>query len=121
MEVEHVKEKARMPETDLTNAAVDSVMPAWTIFSSHGMVLFYVAAHPDVTLRETAVALGITERRVVSIIKDLTNAGMVHIERRGRRNHYALNPEARLRHPTLSHVPLARIAAALKPGEHSEK
>ena len=40
---------------------------------------------------------------------------MVAVERRGRRNTYALNPDARLRHPTLKHVPLSRIVAAVAP------
>lgn len=108
-----------MPETEQNGGTPDSVMPPWTVFSSHGMVLFYVAANPDATLRATAMALGVTERRVAGIIRDLANEGMVHIERRGRRNHYILNPEARLRHPTLSHIPLGRIAAALGTGNHA--
>jgi hypothetical protein len=41
---------------------------------------------------------------------------MVRVERRGRRNHYAVDPEARLRHPTLAHVPLGRIIAAVGSG-----
>ena len=85
----------------------------WTIFSSHGHVLFYLAAKPDATLRATADALGLTERRVASIVRDLAEAGMVRGERRGRRNHYTVDPEARLRHPTLAHVTLGRIIAAV--------
>ena len=108
-----------MPETAQPGAPPAGVMPPWTIFSSHGMVLFYVAANPDATLRVAATALGVTERRVAGIIKDLASAGMVHVERRGRRNHYVLNPEARLRHPTLSHIPLGRIAAALERGNRT--
>lgn len=96
-------------------------MPPWTIFSSHGMVLFFVAANPDATLRTTAVALGLTERRVSGIVKDLASVGMVRVERRWRRNHYILNPEARLRHSTLSHISLGRIAAALGDLEHPTK
>ncbi len=86
---------------------------SWTIFSSHGHVLFYLAANPDATLRATADALGLTERRVTTIVGDLVEAGMVRGERRGRRNHYTVDPEARLRHPTLAHVTLGRIIAAV--------
>lgn len=56
---------------------------------------------------------------MTGIVWDLANAGMVRVERRGRHNHYALNPEARLRHPTLSHISLGRIAAALGTGNEA--
>ena len=56
-----------------------------------------------------------TERHVARIVKDLATAGMVGVERRGRRNTYTVNPEARLRHPTLAHVPLKRIIDAVAP------
>jgi DNA-binding MarR family transcriptional regulator len=108
-----------MHKAEHNGATPESVRPPWLVFSSHGMVLFYVAANPDATLRATAMALGVTERRVAGIIKDLASAGMVKVERRGRRNHYVLNPEARLRHPTLSHIPLGRIAAALGTGNRA--
>ena len=88
------------------------------VFSSHGLTLLYLAANPDATLRAAAAALGLTERRVAGIVKDLAAAGLVAVERRGRRNHYAVAPEARLRHPTLAHVPLGRIVAAFFGSHH---
>ena len=44
-------------------------------------------------------------------------AGMVVITRPGpgRRNTYTANSQARLRHPTLAHVPLGRIITAVAP------
>ena len=64
----------------------------WTLLSNHGLALFHVAANPSSTLREIAVALGITERQVVRIMKDLVEVGI------GRRNCYSINSEADLRH-----------------------
>ncbi|MDP9473255.1 MAG: winged helix-turn-helix domain-containing protein [Chloroflexota bacterium] len=97
----------------------------WTVFSNHGMVLFYVAANPSATLRVISDALGITERQVARIVKDLAEAGMIAVERRGARNAYTVNPEAHLRHPTLAHVPLGPIMAALlsasKPTDGTEE
>ncbi len=87
----------------------------WTIFSNHGMVLFHIAAAPNSTLRQLALRLGITERQVATIVKDLAAAGMLKIERHGRRNSYSINPDAHLRHPTLAHIPLRRIIAAVVP------
>ncbi len=87
----------------------------WTIFSSHGLVLFYLAANPEATQRAVSDALGLTERQVSRVVKDLEAAGMVLVRRqdRPRRNTYAVDPEARLRHPTLAHVPLRAIIAAV--------
>ena len=64
-------------------------------------------------MRQVSDALGLTERRVASIVKGLAAVGMVQVARRGRRNTYAVEPTARLRHPTLSYVPLGRIVAAV--------
>ncbi len=85
------------------------------VLSNHGMVLFHLAANPQLTQRELSDALGITERRVAQIVKDLATADMIRIERRGSRNYYEVNPDAPLRHPTLAHIPLRRIIAALLP------
>ncbi len=87
----------------------------WAIFSHHGHVLFYVAANPSATIRAISDALGISERHVAHCLKQLQTAGMVHAERAGRRNFYTVNPEARLRHPTLAHITLDRIVQAVTP------
>ena len=87
----------------------------WTVLSNHGMVLFHLAANPDQTQRELAYALGITEHRVGMIIKELEEAGMVQVDRSGWRNSYSVNPDAHLRHATLSHIPLWRLIEAVRP------
>ncbi len=48
-------------------------------------------------------------------------AGMVQVERAGRRNSYTINPQARLRHPTLAHITLDRIVQAVSPPPSSEE
>lgn len=87
----------------------------WTILSSRGMVLLHLAAHPDLTQRELAHALSITENRVGTIVGELEAADMVGVDRGGWRNSYRVNPEADLRHPTLSHIPLRRLIDAVRP------
>ncbi len=89
--------------------------PDWTILSSHGMVLFHIAANPDITLRELSDTLGLTERWIAHIVKDLAAADMLRVQRRGLRNYYEVNPDARFRHPTLAHIPLSRIITAVAP------
>jgi DNA-binding transcriptional ArsR family regulator len=85
----------------------------WTVFSSHGLVLLCLAATPGATLRRVSDALGITERQVARIVGDLREAGMVTVRREGRRNAYAVDRRARLRHPTLADVPLGRLLDAV--------
>jgi hypothetical protein len=87
----------------------------WNLMASHGVVLFYIAANPEATMREMADVLGITERRIARIVKDLAEANMIMVERIGRRNLYAINSDARFRHPTLSHIPLSRFVEAINP------
>jgi hypothetical protein len=87
----------------------------WTIFSNHGIVLLHVAANPNITLRQLSDTLSITERQVFRILKDLAVADMIQVKRQGRCNCYVINPEAHLRHPTLSHIPLQRIITTVVP------
>ena len=85
----------------------------WTLMASHGVVLFYIAASPDKTMREMAEALELTERRIVRIVRDLSDAGMLEVTKSGRRNVYRVNEDASFRHPTLSHVKLSALVQAL--------
>lgn len=60
------------------------------LLTNHGRALLCVAHDPDVRLRDIAVSLGITERRVFGIINELVEAGYVLKERVGRRNRYVV-------------------------------
>jgi DNA-binding IclR family transcriptional regulator len=73
-------------------------MSSWTFFSHHAHVLLCIARDPDARLREIATAVGITERAVQAIVNDLVTEGYVERTRVGRRNHYAVDPKAPLRH-----------------------
>lgn len=75
----------------------------WTFLSNHAHVLVCLANDADCRLRDVARQVGITERRVNGIIADLERAGIVTVTKIGRRNSYAINTKARLRHPLESH------------------
>ena len=81
---------------------------------THGIVLFYIAATPDSTLREISEVLGFTERRISQVVKDLAEAEMLRITKVGRRNSYAVKPDATFRHPTLSHITLGTFLRILQ-------
>ena len=73
---------------------------SWTFLTNHARVLFCLAEEPDLRLREAAERIGITERAVQRIVTDLEEAGIITRQREGRRNHYTVNEDARLRPPS---------------------
>ena len=81
----------------------------WNLMATHGVVLFYIAANPDATMRQMSEALNLTERRIAQVVRDLAGADLLSVKRNGRRNAYTVNPEASFRHPTLSHIRLGRF------------
>ncbi len=83
-----------MPPNDKEAAA-----PAWTFLSNYAHVLVCLARNPDITLREMAEHVGVTERAVHRIVGELSAVGVVSKEREGRRNHYTLCLDVHLRHP----------------------
>jgi DNA-binding MarR family transcriptional regulator len=86
----------------------------WTLLTSHGHVLVYLSSRPTATVRETADGLGLSERRVAAIIRDLEAAGVVHSARVGRRKHYELDPKAHFRHPAMQHLSLRDVLGLLR-------
>ena len=94
-------------------------MASWTFLSNHAHVLLCVAADPDRTLHDIATRVGITERGVQLILRDLIEEGYLERERVGRRNHYKIHPEGRLRHPLEAHHRVADLVAALGLEERS--
>jgi predicted ArsR family transcriptional regulator len=70
----------------------------WTFLTNHGHVLAYIANHPRSTIRSIAAAVGITERGTQKIITALEADGYVARHRRGRCNHYTVNPDLPMRH-----------------------
>ena len=73
----------------------------WYIFSSHGSVLFFIAANPDCTIKEISEAMSLTRRTVWGLIGDLRRAGMLRIRREGRQHHYTVNLDAPCNHPVI--------------------
>ncbi len=81
----------------------------WYHVSSHGAVIYCIAAAPDCTTKEIAEALYLTRRTVWGIIGDLRRADMLRVRKEGRRHHYTVNPNAHLRHPTLKRFTLRAV------------
>ncbi len=68
-------------------------MRRWGFLTTHALVLIHVTQHPHSTVRDIALAVGVTERAAHSVLRDLRDAGILDCERYGRRNSYTVNFE----------------------------
>jgi DNA-binding IclR family transcriptional regulator len=85
----------------------------WMFVTNHAIVLLQVWQNPDLTVREIAEHVGITERAVHRILTDLSRSTYIVRRRVGRRSHYTVAPERTLRHPLLEHMSIGRLLTAL--------
>jgi predicted transcriptional regulator len=85
----------------------------WTFITNHGAVLSYIGQHSCITVREIAVSLGITERSVHRILKDLLDDGYIVKTKEGRLNHYEVNEHLSLRHTSHHDTLVGDLLAAL--------
>lgn len=86
---------------------------AWTFLSNYAHVLVCIARDSDITLRDIAARVGITERAVFRIIHELEAVGVITREREGRRNRYAVDTSVRLRHPLEADKSVGDLLGAL--------
>jgi DNA-binding MarR family transcriptional regulator len=75
----------------------------FTFLTNHSHVLICLQKDPMIRMREVALRVGITERAVQRIIRELEAAGIVERYRDGRRNRYQINAHHPLRHPVECH------------------
>jgi len=88
-------------------------MPRWTFITNHGAVLVAISQDECLTTRELANTLGITERSVIRIIKDLETAGYIIKHRIGRTNRYEINHNIGMRHETLRDIAVGELLKTL--------
>ena len=69
----------------------------WTFITNHAAVLTILDHEEHLPSREIALILGVTERTVIRIIKDLEVEGYVTKRKEGRENRYTLNKDLPLR------------------------
>lgn len=90
---------------------------SWTFLTNHSHVLICLARDPGLRLRDLSAQVGITERAVQSIIRDLEAAGYLERARVGRRNRYELHPDRPMRHPVEQGHLVAELLEVLAPVE----
>jgi DNA-binding MarR family transcriptional regulator len=88
----------------------------WRFVTNHANVLASIDRDPDVRLRDIAASVGITERAAAQIVKDLEHAGYLTKTRDGRRNHYEVHADLRLRHASHRHRTVGDLMRFLDTG-----
>ena len=73
-------------------------MGHWLFLTNHTHVLVCLARDHGIRMAEVAATVGISERAVHRIVKELEEGGYVQRRRRGRRNEYDVNLDAPMRH-----------------------
>ena len=89
-------------------------MSGWTFITNHGAVLALVGQEKEITAREIATRLQITERSVMRIIRDLEKAGYIIVEKAGRMNNYQVNSAHPLRRPETRDVMVGELLNILQ-------
>lgn len=85
----------------------DTALPPWTFLTNHAHVLLCVWEDADARVRDIAPKVGVTERAVQRILRELEAEGYLQRERVGRRNRYSVRSELPLRHPLERHERIA--------------
>lgn len=114
--------RAGMPARDTADtptgrpATAQQQTPArsWTFLTNHAHVLLCLSRDGDLTMRELAAAVGITERAVQVVVADLVADGYLTREKNGRRNTYTVHGHGRLRHPLESSHTINELITALR-------
>lgn len=86
----------------------------WTFMTNHSHVLLCLSKDPSMLAREIALQVGITERAVLRILKELDEEGYVTITKKGRCNTYQVNAEKPLKHSIEEHCTIGAILELLK-------
>jgi len=84
-------------------------MGDWTFFSNYGHVLVCLARNREARLRDVAADVGITERAVQKIVRDMQDAGFITVTKQGRCNRYRINRRKSLRHGLESHCSVGKL------------
>jgi DNA-binding MarR family transcriptional regulator len=89
---------------------------SWFVLTNHGNVLLCIARDPTIRISEIAARVGIGERAAQKIVADLVEAGYLVRTKEGRRNRYAVNRRAQLRHPLFADLEIGPLLDVLGTG-----
>ena len=84
----------------------------YSCLSNQLSLLMMLEARGEITTRELSLSLGITERAVHRILKDLADHDLISISKRGYRNCYTVHADRPVGHPAF---PWLTVADLLRP------
>ena len=87
----------------------------WKFVTNHTLVLAWLEQYPRSTARQTALAIGITERTAMKIIGELDHAGYLNRQRRGRRNVYRVIISTPIHHQIGGEVAVVDLLRTIVP------
>lgn len=94
-------------------------MGDWTFFSNHGHVLVCLSRDKEARLRDVAQQVGVTERAVQKIVRDLQDEGYLEVSKHGRRNRYRINNRKALRHSLQSGSTVGQLLTLLNKSDNA--
>jgi DNA-binding Lrp family transcriptional regulator len=90
-------------------------MHTWTFLTNHSQVLLCIAHNQRITAKEIAEVVGITERAVQRLIRDLEASGYIARVRVGRQNRYVIDLAQPMRHPAQGGHTVGELIELLAP------
>jgi DNA-binding HxlR family transcriptional regulator len=81
----------------------------WAFLSNHARVFEYIATHEKSIAESMSRDIGVTQRVIFMILKDLETEGYITREKIGRCNHYEIHTELPMRHHLDRNRPVAEI------------
>jgi len=85
----------------------------WNFLSNHGLIILHLVQNPRATLREVALATGLTERAVYQIVRELEEGKFILKRKVGRRNVYTINRRTILEHPAYGSLTIADVGKTI--------
>jgi DNA-binding transcriptional ArsR family regulator len=89
----------------------------WSLLTNHGRLLLAIENEPGLRVRDMADRLGLSERGIALILRDLREAGYVTSRREGRRVHYTVVPDKPMRSDQLRHQTVGQLLRLLTDAE----
>ena len=96
-------------------------MADWSLLTNHGRLLLAIENEPGLRVRDMAERLGLSERGVSLILRDLREAGYVTSRREGRRTHYSVVHEKPLRTDYLRNQSVGQLLGLLTEADASRR
>ena len=98
-------------------------MADWSLLTNHARLLLAIENEPGLRVRDMADRLGLSEKGVMLILRDLRDSGYVtrrRDDRDGRRSHYSVVPASPLRTDAVRHHTVGELLSLLTDVEASE-